>query len=90
MAKLSDSDIVAVIDYGVAQAIGLSDSRLSKERDIVTRYYDGECPKPAHHGDSKYVSLDVYEGVESMRAQLLEVFSGNARPVEFEPANGLS
>ena len=88
MAKLTDSDIIAVIDYGVAQAVGLSDSRLSKEREVVARYHDAEYPKPAHHGDSKYLSLDVYDGVESMRAQLLEVFSGSSRPVEFEPANG--
>jgi hypothetical protein len=32
--------------------------------------------------------MDVMDAVESMKAVLLEVFSGNNRPVSFSPANG--
>jgi hypothetical protein len=49
------------------------------------RYYDGHEPKPQHSGDSKYVSFDVYDGVEAMKAQLLEVFAGDQTPLTFEP-----
>nr|WP_159103507.1 hypothetical protein [Asaia prunellae] len=41
-----------------------------------------------HKGDSDYRSMNVYVGIESMKAQLLEVFSGNTRPVVFNTAPG--
>lgn len=85
--KLTDDKIVALLDYGIGQSVGMGgDSKLSKEREKVQRYYDGELPRKSSDGDSSYNSRDVYEGVENMSAQLLETFSGNKRPVKFDPA----
>lgn len=86
--KMEDDAIVAMLQHGVGQSVGYSESRLAKEREYVLRHYDGERPFKAHSGDVGYWSLDVYDGIESMKAQLLEVFSGNGRPVEFLPAPG--
>jgi hypothetical protein len=86
--KMDDLKLVSILDYAIGQSVGFAESRLSKERTLVQEYYDGERPKRAHHGDSDYVSLDVYDSVESMRAQLLEVFSANNRPVSFSPSSG--
>lgn len=83
--KLDDGAIVAMLQTGVRASVGFSESRLSKERQRVMQYCYGELPKPLHAGNSKYVSLDVYDTVESMKAQLLEVFSGNSQPVTFAP-----
>jgi hypothetical protein len=66
--------------------VGFSESRLSKERENVLRFYNSEKPYKAHHGDSTYMSSDVYEGVEQMKAQLLETFTKNNRPVSFSAA----
>lgn len=86
--KLTDDKIVAMIDYAVGQSVGFSESKLSKERERVQRYYDGERPHKAHPGDSGYMSLDVYDGVEDMKAQLLDVFTANSRPVVFNATSG--
>jgi hypothetical protein len=86
--KLTDDKIVAMIDYAVGQSVGFSESKLSKERERVQLYYDGRRPEKAHPGDSGYQSLDVYDGVEDMKAQLLDVFSANKRPVVFDAAYG--
>lgn len=84
---LSDDRIIAIIDYGIAQSVGFSESKLSKERQRTQEFYDGERPGRAHEGDSSYVSDDVFIGMESMKAQLLDIFTQNARPVKFAPAN---
>lgn len=84
--KASDDDIVALLDRGIGQSKSFADSKLSKESETTMRYYDGELPKKSHGGDSGYVSMDVYNGVEALGAQLLDIFSTNQRPAVFEPA----
>ena len=86
--KLSDDRIVAIIDYGIGQSVGFSESKLSKERERVQFYFDGEFPRRTSAGDSSYNSRDVFDGVMDMHAQLLETFSANKRPVSFDMALG--
>ena len=89
MAKLTDAAIAATAQTGIGQSYGYGgSSKLSKERERVSRYYDAEKPGMLHKGDSDYRSMNVYVGIESMKAQLLEVFSGNTRPVVFNTAPG--
>ncbi len=47
---MSDDRIIATIDLGISQAVGFSESKLSKERERVQRFYDGELPAKAHAG----------------------------------------
>jgi hypothetical protein len=85
--KLSDNNIVTLVDNQVGSSIGYADSELSTERAKIIDYYNGVLPKPAHDGNSKYVSLDVYDAVESLKAALLETFSSGTRTVKFAPQN---
>ena len=85
--KLSDAEIVALCDESVGRSVGYHDSALSRERANVMEYYSGNMPKPTHDGNSKYVSLDVWNAVESMRAALLETFSAGNKIVHFAPEN---
>ena len=85
--KLSDNNIVTLVDNQVGSSIGYADSELSTERAKIIDYYNGALPKPAHDGNSKYVSLDVYDAVESLKAALLETFSSGTRTVKFAPQN---
>lgn len=84
---LSDDRIVALLDLGIGQSVGFSESKLSKERQRAQEFYDGERPHKAHASDSSYVSDDVFIGIQSMGAQLLDVFAANARPVKFTPTS---
>ena len=83
--KLEDEDILAIIDTNIRQSIGYYDSDLARERRKVTDYYNAKLPRPAHDGNSKYVSQDVYDSVESMKAALLETFSSGNKIVKFAP-----
>lgn len=85
---LSDDAITAMLTRGIGVATGFSESKLARERERLTQYYLGERPFQAHSGDSRYMSMDVYETTEMMKAQLLETFSGDTRPVLFSPQHG--
>lgn len=61
-----------------------TETRLSKERETNEAYYAGRLPAPLHKGNSRYVSQDVHDSVDAMRASLLDVFAGNRVPFEFE------
>jgi len=84
---LDDDKIVSIVDTQLRRSIGYYDSELSKERRRVMKYYSGELPRPAHDGNSKYVSQDVYDAVESMKAALLETFSTGNKIMRFTPQN---
>ena len=83
--KLDDDQIVAILDQQIRQSVGYSDSKISRERKEVMDHYNAELPKPTHTGNSKYVSQDVYDTVESAKATLLETFAVGQQSVRFAP-----
>ena len=83
--KLDDTEIVKLVEDNIRLSVGYYDSELSRERKKVLEYYNAKLPKPAHDGNSKYVSQDVYNAVNSMQAALLETFAAGNRIVKFAP-----
>mgnify|MGYP003634204031 FL=1 len=83
--ELDDDEIVNLLDDNIKRSVGYYDSQISRERQQVMDYYNATKPKPAHDGNSKYVSMDVYDAVEAMKAALLETFSAGNRIVRFAP-----
>ena len=83
--RLTESEIVKMVEDNIKTSVGYYDSDLSRERKKVTEYYNATLPKPAHDGNSKYVSQDVYDAVQSMSAALLETFSSGNRIIRFAP-----
>src|SRR6476646_1177389 len=81
-----DAQIAAILDQHIRFTTGYADSKLSKERTRVLQHYDGELPLPTHKGNSRYVSQDVYESVEALKATILEVFCTNKQIVSFNPS----
>lgn len=89
MAKeLSDTKLSAILEKAISNSEHLSDGKLAKERTEVEDYYRGDLPKPLHKGDSKYVSRDVFDAVDSMRSTVLEAFMAHQRIVFFQPEKG--
>lgn len=85
---LSDDAVLTLVEQKVKQGVGWFDSRLSKERERVIQYYNSQLPKRQSEGRSSYISTDVYDAVESMKAQLTETFAGNPDSlVSFPPLN---
>jgi hypothetical protein len=84
---LEDKEVVKIVEDNISRSIGYYDSELSVEREKVTEYYNAALPKATHDGNSKYISQDVYDAVNSMKAALLETFSAGRRIVAFAPQN---
>jgi len=85
--KLDDEGIVVILDSNIRRSVGYYDSQISRERKRAVDYYNATLPKKAHDGNSSYVSMDVYDSVESMKAQLLETFAAGNKTVRFAPQN---
>ena len=88
--KLSDDTLKSIIAKAIANSEHLIDGKLAQERLQVESYYRGEEPKPMHKGDSKYVSRDVFDAVDSMRSTVLEAYTGHNKIVYFSPEKGES
>lgn len=82
--KLPD-DIEAIVNAKIARTTSWENSKLSKEREKVTRYYNSEYPKRRSEGSSSFISNDVYDAVEGMKAQLLDTFANGFDIVRFDP-----
>jgi hypothetical protein len=80
-----EEELSSLVESAIKTSVGYYDSKLSTERKDVLDYYHGEQPKQFHPGSSKYVSMDVYDAVESMKAVLLETFAAGNRIVKFAP-----
>ena len=81
---LTDEEILTRVDNKSKESVGWYDSKISKERERVLKYYNGELPRRANLGQSSFVSTDVYDAVEGMKAQTLEVFAGGDEIAQFD------
>ena len=82
---VNKEELVTLVERAIKTSVGYYDSKLSKERKDVLDYYNGVLPRPLHSGNSRYVSMDVYDSVESLKAVLLETFAAGNRIVQFAP-----
>lgn len=90
MAKITDRDLSAMLAAENADALGAKSasgsSTLSSEREDALSYYMGEMDDmPSVEGRSKAVSTDVFDTIESMLPDLVEVFTGGEEVVRFKP-----
>lgn len=86
-SKLSDAEIVALIEQEETQAYGIHDAELSAQRAEAIRYYNGEPFGNEIEGRSQVVSRDVLDVIESALPQILKVFVSGDEVVEFKPKN---
>lgn len=86
--KFNEDKLVPILEKAIQNSEHYLDGKLAKERLEVLKYYNGELPRPLHAGDSKYVSRDVFDAVDSMRSTILEAYLTNHRIVRFKPEQG--
>jgi len=80
-----ESELSSLVESAIKTSVGYYDSKLSTERKDVLDYFNGVKPAQFHAGSSKYVSMDVYDAVESLKAVLLETFAAGNQIVKFAP-----
>lgn len=76
--------IGALVHRKITECNSGNNSSLSSERLKLLDYYNGKLPAKVK-GRSSYVSRDVFDGVEGLKAQLVETFSGGTDIVRFTP-----
>jgi hypothetical protein len=82
---VSKEELAVLVERQIKTSSVYYDSKLSDERQNVLDYYQGTKPAPSHAGNSKYVSMDVFDSVESLKAVLLETFSAGNKIASFDP-----
>jgi hypothetical protein len=83
--QLNDEAVGVLIDRKIQESLIWYNSKLSREREKVIQYYNGELPLRQSSGSSSYISTEVFDAVESMKAQLLETFSAGREIAKFDP-----
>lgn len=83
--KLTDSEVIAKIEYEERIAYGINDSELSDQRAQAIKYYLGEPFGNEVEGRSQVVSYDVQDTVESSLPQLIKIFTSGDQVVRFDP-----
>lgn len=80
-----EEDLLSKVNAKVTKAVSWTGSLIKDERRRVLDYYEGRLPSQRSKGNSSYVSNDVYDAVETMKAQLLDTFGGVRNVVRFKP-----
>ena len=85
---LTDAELVrACVKYATSGS-SFVDSTLAQERQEVGEYYRGKKPYPLREGGSKFVSQDVFEACEGIKAHIVETFAAGSNIVTFNPVGG--
>ena len=88
---MADERLKSIIRAEMDTCIGLSDGKLSGDRDALKKAYYGEPydvdAERRENGWSTYVDRTVMETVEWAKGPLLRVFAGAEELIRFEPAH---
>lgn len=83
--KMTEADLVAFLADEARQAHLFNDGELQEERTQAMRAYTREPYGNEEEGRSAVVSSDVFDAVEGMLPDLIEVFTSSEKAVVFEP-----
>ena len=84
---LSDEQLLGIIHQHIDDAINRADGDLTKVRADLYKRYKGDLYGTERAGYSQYTTREIFEAVEWALPDVLEVFTGNDRPVVFEPTS---
>jgi len=81
----SSSEIEAIVQDAIAQAVDFVESEITHDRIKAQRYFDGEVDIGYEDGRSSVVATKVRDTVRAVKPSLMRVFMSSARPVEYIP-----
>ncbi len=85
MTKMTESDLLRVLEEEAKQAHHFNFGEQEKARAKAVRSYMRERYGTEEAGRSAVVASDVFDAVEGMLPDLIEVFTGSDKAVVFEP-----
>ncbi len=80
---MTEEEVCAAVDAELGAARILRDGKIGSERALAYRYYFGEPFGNEEDGKSKIVSQLVMEIIDSLMPDLMRIFAGGERAVEF-------
>lgn len=83
--KMTEAELLAFLDDEARQAHLFNDGELQEERTRAMRAYTREPYGNEEEGRPAVVSSDVFDAVEGMLPDLIEVFTSSDKAVVFEP-----
>lgn len=86
---MTEGELLTKVSQKVKDGTGWPGTALAHSNGRTIKYYNSELPKRQSTGRSSYISSDVYDAVEQMKAQLLETFAAGREVIRFNP-NSLS
>ena len=85
MAKLSDDELLKIVEGERTASIGFWYGQLSKERQTAVAYYNGQPYGNEVEGRSQFVSTEVLDTIEWVMPSLMRIFASGDEVVKFEP-----
>jgi len=86
-ARYSDSELVNLVEREVHASQNDWQSKVAQTREWAQKYYYGELPYAVENNTSDYVSREVFDSVESIKAKLMHTFTGNRKVIRFKPVS---
>ena len=80
---MDDDEIVSMVEDELRKSGLQHDSRISQQREQSYKYYYGLPFGNERKGFSRHVSMEVFESVEDVKAELLETFTSGPKVLRF-------
>tara|TARA_R100000700_G_scaffold24076_2_gene30963 strand:- start:8151 stop:10142 length:1992 start_codon:yes stop_codon:yes gene_type:complete len=85
MAKMRNSEVLALLGQLLENSIGYFEGNIGSERRTAFKYYLGKPYGNEIEGRSQVVTQDVLEVVENILPSLLRIFTAGEQIVKFDP-----
>ena len=83
--KMTEGELLALLDFGLGNALGKDDGELSEQRRQAMYAYYGQSIGNEVAGRSRIVTRDVLEVVEWAMPELMDVFTSDETVAVFSP-----
>jgi len=83
--KMTDDDLVKLIDEHIVNAAGAPGSELSKDREELLDRYNGKFYGNEVEGRSQVRTREVYEAVEQIMPVIMQIFASGDKVAQFPP-----
>lgn len=85
LTDIDEGEMLASLERSIDQADSYTESQIGAQRDKAHRYYYGEPLGNERAGRSQHVSMDVFDGCESVKSLLLDCFTADKDICRFDP-----
>ena len=85
MARMRNSEVLALLGQLLENSIGYLEGTIGSERRTSLKYYLGKPYGNEIEGRSQVVTQDVLEVVENILPSLLRIFTAGEQIVKFDP-----